>query len=82
MAAGRPIVASRLPTISEFVIHEKDGILFEPGNPEKLANSIISLMSNQKLREKLIQNGKIISEQRDWSKIVKMITDIYQTVNH
>lgn len=80
MAAGRPIVASRLPTIAEFVIHEKDGMLFEPGNPEKLANSIISLMSNQKLREKLIQNGKIISEQRDWSKIVKMITDIYKTV--
>lgn len=82
MAAGRPIVASRLPTISEFVIHEKDGILFEPGNHEELANSIISLMSNQKLREKLIQNGTIISEQRDWSKIVKMITDIYQTMNH
>jgi glycosyltransferase involved in cell wall biosynthesis len=80
MAAGRPIVASRLPTIAEFVIHEKDGMLFEPGNPEKLANSIISLMSNQKLREKLIQNGKIISEQRDWSKIVKMITDIYKTI--
>ena len=80
MAAGRPIVASRLPTIAEFVIHEKDGMLFEPGNPEKLANSIISLMSNQKLREKFIQNGKIISEQRDWSKIVKMITDIYKTV--
>jgi glycosyltransferase involved in cell wall biosynthesis len=82
MAAGRPIVASRLPTISEFVIHGKDGILFEPGNPEKLTNSIISLMSNQKLREKLIQNGKIISEQRDWSKIVKMVTDIYQTIIH
>ena len=80
MAAGRPIVASRLPTIAEFVIHEKDGMLFEPGNPEKLANSIISLMSNQKLREILIQNGKIISEQRDWSKIVKMITDIYKTI--
>ncbi len=80
MAAGRPIVASRLPAISEFVKHGQNGILFEPGDPEKLANSIISLMSNQKLREKLIQNGKIISEQRDWSKIVKMITDIYKTV--
>ncbi|WP_455283168.1 glycosyltransferase family 4 protein [[Eubacterium] cellulosolvens] len=82
MAAGRPIVASRLPTISEFLTHEKDGILFEPGNSEKLANSIISLMSNQKLKEKLIQNGKIISEQRDWSKIVKMIIDVYQTIIH
>ena len=80
MAAGKPIVASRLPTISEFVKHGQNGILFEPGDPEKLANSIISLMSNQKLREKLIQNGKIISEQRDWSKIVKMITDIYKMI--
>ncbi|WP_455280460.1 glycosyltransferase family 4 protein [[Eubacterium] cellulosolvens] len=80
MAAGRPIVASRLPTIAEFVVDEKDGMLFEPGNPEKLANSIISLMSNQKLKEKLIQNGKIISKQRDWSKIVKMVIDVYQKV--
>ncbi|WP_455369469.1 glycosyltransferase family 4 protein [[Eubacterium] cellulosolvens] len=80
MAAGRPIVASRLPTISEFVVHKKGGILFEPGNPEKLADSIISLMSNPKLREKLIKNGKFISRQRDWSKIVKMITNIYQKV--
>ena len=81
MAAGRPIVASRLPTISEFVVHKKDGMLFEPGNPEKLANSIISLMSDEKLREKLIQNGKIISQQRDWSKIVTMIADIYQKIS-
>lgn len=80
MAAGRPIVASRLPTIDEFIVHEKDGLLFEPGHPEKLANSIISLMSNLKLREKLIENGKIISKERDWSKIVKMITDIYQKI--
>jgi glycosyltransferase involved in cell wall biosynthesis len=80
MAAGRPIVASRLPAISEFVKHGQNGMLFEPGDPEKLANSIISLMSNQKLQEKLIQNGKIISEQRDWSKIVKMITDIYEMI--
>ncbi len=80
MAAGRPIVASRLPTISEFVENEKDGMLFEPGNPEKLAISIISLMSNQKLKNKLIQNGEIISKERDWSKIVKMTTDIYQKI--
>jgi glycosyltransferase involved in cell wall biosynthesis len=80
MAAGRPIIASRLPTIAEFVVHEKDGILFEPGNSEKLASSIISLMSNQQLKNKLIYNGKIISKQRDWAEIAKMVDDVYRQI--
>src|SRR5258708_38613706 len=36
-AAGRPVVASRLGGMAEFVTHGLNGLLFEPGDPASLA---------------------------------------------
>jgi glycosyltransferase involved in cell wall biosynthesis len=46
MAAGRPVIASRLPAIQEIITEGADGILFEPGNPADLARAIGEVLTD------------------------------------
>jgi len=39
-ATGLPVVASRLGAMAEIVEHGRTGLLFEPGNPEALAEAV------------------------------------------
>lgn len=39
-ATGLPIIASRLQGLAEAVLHERTGLLFEPGNPVALADCV------------------------------------------
>ena len=40
MACGRPVIASRTGGLSEIVVDSKNGFVFEPGNPESLAQKL------------------------------------------
>ena len=45
-ATGLPVVASRLQGLAEAVVHRQTGLLFEPGNPSALADSLESLLDD------------------------------------
>ncbi|MBK8467581.1 MAG: glycosyltransferase family 4 protein [Chloracidobacterium sp.] len=46
MAAGRAVVASNLPAVKEYLTHNSNGLLFEPGNAKALTKMLLSLYSN------------------------------------
>lgn len=46
MAAGRPVIASRLPGVQEIITEGADGVLFEPGDPADLARAIGDVLTN------------------------------------
>lgn len=50
MAAGLPVVASRVGGVPELVEHDKTGLLVEPNNPTALASAILHLLENRNLR--------------------------------
>ncbi|MBC7119211.1 MAG: glycosyltransferase family 4 protein, partial [Methanobacteriaceae archaeon] len=56
MAMGKPVVATKVGGIPE-IVDEKVGILVEPKNPRRLADAIEKLLSDEKLRKKLGENG-------------------------
>lgn len=62
MSAGRPIVASALPSIKE-ILHAKNSVLVEPDNPHALAHGIKTILENKDLAEKL-QNQSRCDVQR------------------
>lgn len=54
MAAGKPIVAARAAAVPEVV---RNGLLFEPDNPEALVEAILRLYRNPELCESLRSSG-------------------------
>ena len=58
MAAGRPVVASRVGPIPEVVLHGETGLLVEPGQPEPLAAALIELLEHPGLAARLGAAGR------------------------
>ena len=57
MARGRPVVASRIPGVTELVQDGQTGLLFEAGNHEALAAKIVALLSDDALASQLARNA-------------------------
>ncbi|MDO8574878.1 MAG: glycosyltransferase family 4 protein [bacterium] len=78
MAAGLPVVATKVGGNSYLVKEGINGLLVEDKNSDELAEAVIKLIDNPEIREKMkIKNLEDI-EQKDWPLIARLITEIYQ----
>ncbi len=57
MAAGLPVIASRVPGMDEVVSHGQTGYLVEGGSPEECAVALQSLLLNPEMRRSMGQAG-------------------------
>jgi glycosyltransferase involved in cell wall biosynthesis len=57
LATGVPVVASRVGGIPDILIHEHNGLLVEPRDAEGLAEAIVRILSDEKLRKRLREGG-------------------------
>jgi glycosyltransferase involved in cell wall biosynthesis len=69
MAAGRPVIASRVGGIPEVIVEGKNGMLFSPGDCDDLSEKLEYLFSNPEIGVKLAANGLQKSRSYDWSVI-------------
>ncbi len=58
MACRVPIVSTRIPVIDEIIQDGETGVLAELNNPADLARSIIRVLQDQALRQKLTAQGR------------------------
>src|SRR5206468_4171447 len=58
MAAGRPVVASRVGGLAEAVVHAETGLLVPPGDPTALAAALARLAGDPELRARLGAAGR------------------------
>jgi glycosyltransferase involved in cell wall biosynthesis len=63
MAAGLPVVASRVGGLPEQVVDGVTGVLVEPGDPEDLAEALAGLVADRELRRRLGAAGRARAEQ-------------------
>ena len=69
MASECPVLSTKVGAIPEVV--EDDGVLIEPKDPEKLAEKILELLENEKLRMELVDKGlKKVREKYDREKVL------------
>ncbi|NQU83485.1 MAG: glycosyltransferase family 4 protein, partial [Parcubacteria group bacterium] len=81
MAAGLPIIATRVGGIPEIIDNDVSGILIQPQSPEAIKNSIINLLNSpskrnalgEQARKKLIENYNI-------NKMVEKTQHLYDTL--
>lgn len=81
MSCGLPVVATAIAGTSEVVVDRKTGLLVPPNSPEKLANAILALMGDSKLREEMGSNArKQVQKCYDWDIITSKIERVYQSL--
>jgi glycosyltransferase involved in cell wall biosynthesis len=66
MAAGRPIIASDLPTIREILRHEHSALMVDPHNLEAWAQAIDRLRQDRSLAVKLAANARTEASNYSW----------------
>lgn len=81
ICAGVPVIASDLGSLSLAIEHEKDGLLFQPGNAEALASSIERLLSDRELEDRLRREGPA-KAQREYSasRHLELLTGLFTSL--
>ncbi len=77
MATGLPVVASEVGGMSELISDGKDGLLVRPGDPAQLAERIISLLGDRRLRKRLGARARAKTEERFSSEVMARKTREY-----
>ncbi|MGE5692568.1 MAG: glycosyltransferase family 4 protein [Candidatus Zixiibacteriota bacterium] len=81
MAAGRPIVASRIGQLADILEDGKNALLIPPENPEALAAALLRLKSDRKLGELLgAQAQKVAKEKHSWKNRLKTVEAIFKSL--
>ncbi len=62
MAAGKPVVASRIGGLPEAIEHERTGLLVPPADPEALARALRRLLLDPQLARALGEAGRVQAE--------------------
>jgi 1,2-diacylglycerol 3-alpha-glucosyltransferase len=74
MASGLPLVLKAGDRYRDFLVSGENGVLYSAGNQEALNQSILDLVENRGLREKMGSNGRNFAEKEfAWLSIAKSL---------
>jgi len=78
MAAGVPVVAEDVGQNGEYIVHGVSGLLIPVGETDAFAGSVVELLRDENLREKLGKGAqRRISEEFNWEKLVTRVEEAY-----
>lgn len=77
MATAKPLVASNIPGYASVVTDGAEGILVPPRNTEKLADALITLMTNESLRREMGARGRAKTVEYDWEQVARRVMNLY-----
>lgn len=81
MAMGKPVIASDLQLIKDVIRDGIDGILVPPGRPCKLANAILRLLQNDRLKKNLGRNArKKVLQYYSWNNLISIFIEIIKSI--
>lgn len=79
MASGTSVIGSNIGGIVDIINDGKNGFLAQPGNPKDIADKIITLLSNEKLRQKISAEGlKTVQEKFLWNSVTERFIEVYE----
>jgi glycosyltransferase involved in cell wall biosynthesis len=81
MAAGKPVVASRIPPLTEIVLDKETGLLVEPDDPQAFADAITWLCSHPAEARAMGQRGQERVSQQFSAEVMAVKTlSLYQRI--
>ena len=81
MALGVPVIGSDIGGHRELIEHNNTGLLFDPDNPQALADTLSSLVNGDIDIKSLITNGRTyVEEVRNWPVSIANYPKVYRSV--
>jgi len=78
MAAGVPLVVSRVGGLAEIVEDSVDGIEVEPNSPSAIAAATVRILSDRELAARLAARGEEKARMYSWENVAKRTLGVYQ----
>jgi glycosyltransferase involved in cell wall biosynthesis len=77
MGCGLPVVAGDLPAVHDVIEDQHTGLLVTPGDPAALGRTLLRLLDDAELAERLSQAGRAYALERfDWQVIADRYADL------
>lgn len=81
MAAKTPVIVSDTGGLAEIVRHGVDGLKFHPGNAEVLADTVLALLNNASLGNRLTSEAyRRLANNFDWGEVAGRTSKVYREV--
>ena len=80
MSAGRPIVASDLPSLREVLAHDRNALLVPPGEAAALASAVQRLVDDPGLAARLAASASHDVEQYTWARRAERLEALFSDV--
>jgi glycosyltransferase-like protein len=77
-AVGTPVVASDLPVMREYLVHESNALLVPPEDPDALAVALVRAVADPALAATLRRNGLETARRYDWRSSAVRHVGIYR----
>jgi glycosyltransferase involved in cell wall biosynthesis len=78
-ASNTPVIGANIGATPEVIKNNRDGLLVEFDNPKDIAEKVLILLENSKLKNRLAKNGnKKVMNKFTWKKIAKNTFQFYQ----
>jgi len=77
-SAGKPVIGAKIGATPEVIQENIDGLLTEFDNPHNIADQVLKLLRNKKLRKRLGEQGKVKVETfHSWRNIANKTKNVY-----
>jgi len=79
MASGVAVLAPRYPAILEAITHAGEGMIFEPNEPEQMADAALALLRDREQCRRIGAQARVRAEQeRSWLRNGQSIVKLYR----
>jgi glycosyltransferase involved in cell wall biosynthesis len=79
-SVGTTVIAANVPGLKDSVRHNQTGLLYEYGNIDQLTESVLSILTNNELRERLEQGALEWAESFNWDSAARKFNDLIHEV--
>jgi glycosyltransferase involved in cell wall biosynthesis len=79
MAAGLPVVTTRVGAAPELITDQQTGLLVDVANPAAIADAVLQLFANPELCASIPRIARQVSRQFSWDVICSQLMQEYQT---
>ncbi len=78
MAAGVPVIGTKVGGIPDFLIDGETGLFCEVNNPQSIAEKVMEYINNSERTDKIVENAqKLVRENYDWNLIAGKMKEAF-----